>query len=227
MLRIEHYFKAAGPADGTDDANASGAHSVAAGSMAAATGANSTAIGSNAQARGDSSSAIGANSSVAAGATNSVALGAGSVADRANTVSVGAAGNQRRIVNVAAGTGANDAVNLAQMQAGDAATLSSANAFTTNQLGTLQTQVNSEFSIQDRRISKIGAMGTAMSSMAMNTAGLAGENRIGVGGGFQGGQSAFAVGYQRALNSNRASVSIGGAFTNGESSVGVGAGLSW
>ena len=45
--------------------------------------------------------------------------------------------------------------------------------------------------------------------------------------GFQGGQSAFAVGYQHAFNNNRASVSVTGSFSNGETSAGVGAGLSW
>jgi hypothetical protein len=39
----------------------------------------------------------------------------------ANTVSVGTSTNRRRIVNVAPGVGANDAVNLAQMQAAVAA----------------------------------------------------------------------------------------------------------
>jgi len=81
--------------------------------------------------------------------------------------------------------------------------------------------------MQDRRISKIGAMGTALSNMSMNTGGLAGQNRIGFGAGVQGGQAAFAVGFQHAFNGNRASVSISGSFTNGESSAGVGGGLSW
>ena len=81
--------------------------------------------------------------------------------------------------------------------------------------------------MQDRRISKIGAMGTAMSSMAMDAAGLAGENRVAVGGGFQSGQSAFAVGYQHTFNSNHANVSLSDSFASGESGVGVGVGLSW
>ncbi|HEX6603991.1 MAG TPA: hypothetical protein VF027_03815, partial [Sphingomicrobium sp.] len=49
------------------------------------------------------------------------ALGAGSLADQANTVSIGAAGSERRLVNLAAGVNATDAVNLAQMQASNAA----------------------------------------------------------------------------------------------------------
>ncbi|HTD29673.1 MAG TPA: YadA-like family protein, partial [Xanthomonadaceae bacterium] len=183
--------------------------------------------GSKAQALGVSGSAIGANSVVTADANNAVALGAGSVADQANTISVGDVGSERRIVNVAAGTSANDAVNLAQMQAGDATTLAATNAFTTNQVGALQTRVDTEFTVQDRRISRIGAMGAAFSGMAMNTAGLAGENRVGVGFGSLSGQQAISVGYQRAFNNNHASVSVGGAFSSSDSSINAGAGFSW
>jgi autotransporter adhesin len=156
-----------------------------------------------------------------------VAIGQGSTNDRANTVSVGSSTNQRQITNVAQGTQAHDAVNLQQSQAGDAATLAAANAFTTNAVGDLSARVNTEFAVQDKRISKIGAMGAAFSGMAMNTSGLAGDNRIGVGVGSLSGQNAFAVGFQRAFNNNHASVSIGGAFTNSESSISAGAGFSW
>jgi autotransporter adhesin len=50
-----------------------------------------------------------------------VALGTGSVANVADTVSVGSKSIKRRIVNVAAGVNANDAVNVAQLQAAVAA----------------------------------------------------------------------------------------------------------
>jgi autotransporter adhesin len=63
--------------------------------------------------------------------------------------------------------------------------------------------------------------------MAMNTAGADGDNRIAVGGGFQSGQSAFAVGVQHAFHGTHTTVSLSGAFSQGESSVGVGAGMSW
>jgi hypothetical protein len=131
------------------------------------------------------------------------------------------------------GDGSNrSALAFAHTDTSAAATLTSANAFTTNAVGaltddfnTFQANVDNEFQIQDRRISKIGAMGTAMSSMAMNTAGLPDENRIGVGEGLQNGQSAFAVGFQHAFH--HANVSLGCSFSSGESSVGIGAGLSW
>ena len=52
------------------------------------------------------------------------------------------------------------------------------------------------------------------------------QNRVGVGVGYQGGESALSLGYQRAL-SERATVTIGGAFSSDDSSVGGGAGFGW
>jgi trimeric autotransporter adhesin len=138
-----HYFKADGPADGSDDAAASGAQAVAAGANAEASGdqssalgsgtqasgASATAVGSQASASGSMSTAIGANAnavgnnSVALGqgasasADGSVALGQGSLATRANSVSVGSVGNERTITNVAPGVEGTDAVNVNQLNA--------------------------------------------------------------------------------------------------------------
>jgi hypothetical protein len=148
------------------------------------------------------------------------------------------AGDAQTLVAANAHADAGDATTLASANthadAGDASTLSAANAFTTDAVGalsdsfdTFRSDVNHEFDVQDRRISKIGAMGTAMSTMAMDAAGLAGENRVAVGGGFQSGQSAVALGFQHTFNNNHANVSLSGSFASGESSVGVGAGLSW
>ena len=136
----------------------------------------------------------------------------------------------------------------AHADAGDAATLASANGYTdtvavqtlnaantytdavfarfNSELDTFREDVDQRFHEQDRRIDKLAAMSGAYAGMAMNTAGLAGANRIGVGVGGQNGESALAVGYQRAIG-NRASISIGGAFGGGESSVMGGAGFSW
>jgi autotransporter adhesin len=50
-----------------------------------------------------------------------VAIGYGAVANVADTVSVGSNALKRRIVNVANGVNANDAVNLAQLQAATSA----------------------------------------------------------------------------------------------------------
>ncbi|WP_267117722.1 YadA family autotransporter adhesin, partial [Xanthomonas sacchari] len=228
---------------------------------ALAYGPNDTALGGNAQVNADGSTAVGANASISANATNAVAvgesatvtaasgtsvgqgasvsannavaIGRGSSATRANTVSVGSAGNERQISNVAAGSAATDAVNVAQMQAGDSATLSSANAYTDSRMAgwddnltKLRTDTDQRFQHLDRRIDRMGAVSAAYAGMAVNTSGLAGANRIGVGVGSQGGESALAVGYQRAIG-NRASVSLGGAFSGSEKSVSAGAGFSW
>ncbi|MDH5835178.1 YadA-like family protein [Luteimonas kalidii] len=147
---------------------------------------------------------------------------------------------------------AGDAATLESAQAhadaGDAATLVSANTYTDTvavqtlqsaneytdsrfatwdaQLDSIQRGIDDRFHRQDRRIDRQGAMAGAFAGMAMNTAGLAGRNRVGVGVGGQGGEQALAVGYQRAVG-DRASVSFGGAFSGGEKSVMGGAGFSW
>ncbi|HTA65978.1 MAG TPA: YadA-like family protein, partial [Xanthomonadaceae bacterium] len=90
-----------------------------------------------------------------------------------------------------------------------------------------ENQVNQEFSQEDKRISRIGAMGAAFAGLAQNTAGLAGANRFGLGVGGLSGQGAVAVGFQHAFDSNRASWSIGGAFSQSENSVNAGVGFSW
>jgi trimeric autotransporter adhesin len=152
--------------------------------------------------------------------------------------------NGTTISNVANGIAATDAVNKGQMDAGDAATLQSANDYTdttaTQTLASANAYTDAKFAAwndqfeavddrfrqQDRRIDRMSAMSGAYAGMAMNTAGLAGSNRVGVGVGGQGGESALAVGYQRVIG-NRASVSIGGAISGGEKSVMGGAGFSW
>jgi autotransporter adhesin len=72
----------------------------------------------------------------------------------------------------------------------------------------------------------MGSMSSAMAAAALNTAGLPGQNRVGVGFGAQNGRTAVAVSYQRLVAPN-ASVSLGGAFSGGERSVSAGAGFSW
>ncbi|HYM85234.1 MAG TPA: YadA-like family protein, partial [Pseudoxanthomonas sp.] len=229
-----------------------GAHAAGTGDTAIGAGAhvgadNSTGIGanSNISAAATNAVAIGAGSSVTAAsgtavgqgasvtANNAVALGQGSVADRANTVSVGSEGNERAITNVAAGTVATDAANVGQMQAGDTATLSAANTYTDSRFAAIdddfanfRTETDRRFLDQDRRIDRAGAMGSAMLNMATSVAGIRTENRVGVGVGFQGGEKALSIGYQRAL-SDRATITIGGAFSGDEKSVGVGAGFGW
>jgi autotransporter adhesin len=237
---------AAGPNDtalgGNAQVKADGSTAVGANTTIATAATNAVAVGESASVTTASGTAIGQAASVTA--ANAVALGQGSVASVANTVSVGSATNQRQITNVAAGVQATDAANVSQVNAAlataktytDASaqqTLQAANAYTNSVIGNqqsisnLQAQMNDQFSQVNQRLDRVGAMGAAMSQMTANTSGLAGDNRVGFGAGNYNGQGAFSVGYQRAFNSNRASVSIGASVSGSESSVGVGGGVSW
>ena len=140
-----------------------------------------------------------------------MALGNGSTNTRDNTVSVGSVGGERQITNVANGTARTDAINFGQFSDG---------------ILELRGYVDNRFRQQDERIDKLGAMGSAMSTMMASAAGIKTDNRIAVGAGFYGGESALAIGYQRAINDN-AAFTIGGSFTNDESSAGVGFGYGW
>src|SRR3546814_5859237 len=82
-------------------------------------------------------------------------------------------------------------------------------------LAAFQGEIDHRLAEQDRRIDKQGAMGAAMLNMATSAAGIRTQNRVGVGVGFQGGESALSVGYQRAI-SDRAVITIGGAFSGDE-----------
>ncbi|MGN7916881.1 YadA-like family protein [Lysobacter sp. 22409] len=161
-------------------------------------------------------------------------------------------GGGTRVSNVATGTAPTDAANVAQVQAGDAQTLASANsradagdaqtlrsantytdarmnqmlAAPTAAINELREDMNWRFNKQDERIDKLGAMTSAMVQMSASAAGLRTQNRIAVGAGFQGGEQALSIGYQRAI-SDRATVTVGGAFSDSESSAGVGVGFGW
>src|SRR5690606_26202621 len=194
-----------------------------------------------AAARGEPAAGDGGGKAVAgtaAGQGDDIAPG---TSDRDGDARAGAAsgmtaagdGQQRRITRVSEGVDDHDAANVAQVDAGDARTLDPANAYTDARFSAwednftaLRSEVDERFRHQDRRIDRMGAMSGAYAGMALNTAGLAGRNRVGVGVGAQGGEQAIAVGYQRAIGA-RASVSLGGAISGGESSVSAGAGFSW
>lgn len=186
---------------------ATGDVSIAIGDSSAASGAGSIVLGAGSSASADRSAAIGIGSF--ATAENSVALGAGALADRANTVSVGAAGSERQIANVAAGTQATDAVNLAQMRAGDAQSLAIAKAYT------------------DVRIDRVGALGAAMVGMAASASAVeSGTTRIGVAAGTYGGKHALSIGVQRRFGP-RVAMTLGGAFSGSERSGTVGVGFGF
>lgn len=209
------------PAVRTSSASASAAASTS------ATPTPSAVIGTGAVASGAGAVALG--DGAVANADNSVALGKGSVADRPNSVSVGSAGNERQLTNVAEGTADTDGVNKGQLDRG----VASANSYTDGKMGALNDsfeglrgEVDGRLRNMDRRIDRQGAMSAAMLNMATSAAGVRTDNRVGVGVGFQGGESALSVGYQRAL-SDRATVTLGGALSGDDASVGFGAGFGW
>jgi autotransporter adhesin len=200
---------------------------VGANSHIAAVATNAVAMGEGASVTAASGTALGQGAS--ATAQGAVALGQGAVADRANTVSVGSGGNERQVANVAAGTQATDAVNKGQLDSGVATAKSYADSrFNTmaDSFDVLRGDVAARLRDQDRRIDRQGAMSAAMLNMATSAAGIRTQNRIGAGVGFQNGESALSVGYQRAF-SELATLTIGGAFSRDDSSVGVGAGFGW
>lgn len=166
--------------------------------------------------------------------------------DSKSTLTLGGA-NGTQIRNVANGVAANDAATKGQMDAADAATLasanqytdvtatrtlSSANSYTDQRFQTLSDQftdftneIENRLSRHDERLDKVGAMSSAMMSMAINAANThSPRGRVAVGAGWQNGESALSVGYAKPIG-NRASFSIGGAFTDDESSAGIGFGL--
>ncbi|WP_439287316.1 YadA family autotransporter adhesin, partial [Lonepinella sp. BR2357] len=171
------------------------------GDGAKATGKNSSAFGHNAIANADNSTAIGANAQ--ATAPNSVALGANSVANEANTVSVGSAGHERRITNVADGVNPTDAVNKRQLD-----------------------KVSSDLHRTDRKLRAGIAGAVAVANIPQVT--KPGGSVVGLGVGNYNGQSAVAVGYSRASESNKVIIKMSaGATTQGDYNVGAGIGYQW
>jgi autotransporter adhesin len=139
------------------------------------------------------------------------------------------------VKNVAAGTAGTDAVNVTQLDqaittaksysdAGDVKTLSSANTYTDQRISQLNSALDDRFHKVDQRIDRTGAMGTAMSQMAMAGAGAAEGGRVAAGVGLQGSAGAVAVGFAAPVG-ERGHVNFGGAFSTGTAT--VGAGFGW
>lgn len=159
-----------------------------------------------------------------------------------------------RIHNVAWGEAPTDAVNVEQMElndqmvlagvrklheagqdyadAGDATTLRAANAYTDARVSAMlqpkldefRHDVWSRMEMTDQRINRIGALGTAMTQMAVNASnGSSHRGRLAVGVGYTEGKKAMSVGYGRRIG--RSSFSLGAAFSGSESSLGAGMGF--
>ena len=236
-------------------ASATGENSVAIGTNTVVTGHRSTAVGVGNQVSGNGSGAFGdpntvsGNGSYVVGndnkvtgdntfvlgnnvdtqAKNAVVLGNDSASDRDNTVSVGAKGKERQIIHVADAFEDTDAVNYQQLKAAEKST----NNYTNERVNALNSAFNDyrmeteqRFHKVDERFNRQGAMTAAMMNMSSSAASVKGQNRVGVGAGFQGQEQAVSIGYQRIINDNT-SLTIGGAFTKEESSGGVGVGFGW
>lgn len=235
---------------------ASGASGTATGAYSMAVGQGSSVYGQQSWATYDGASAYGAYSwADTPGATaigtysyvsglNSVALGANSYAGEDNTVSIGAVGSERRIVNVADGVGETDGVNVRQLTASSAATLSAANAYsdarsaaalsaanayTDERFNALDVVLDRRLGDMDDDLRRVGAMSAALAVMAGNTAGqgTGAANRLVVGVGGYGGEGALSVGYSRTITPYTA-VNIGVSATSGGGSMGGGSlGFAW
>ncbi|RPE81582.1 ESPR-type extended signal peptide-containing protein [Vulcaniibacterium tengchongense] len=135
------------------------------------------------------------------------------------------------IQNVGNGVKDTDAANVGQLNE----RLQQAKEYTDSRFNALQSDfdsfrqdVDQRFGEVDKRIDRMSAISAAYAGMAINTAGLPGRNRLGVGIGAQNGKEAMAVGYQRVFGrQGNVSVSIGGAFSGNETSVSAGAGFGW
>ncbi|KUY78021.1 adhesin [Burkholderia cepacia] len=145
-----------------NSALASGNNSTALGFQASSAGGAAVAVGNGANASGSHGVALGVNAS--ASHTDSVALGAGAATDRNNSVSVGSSTLRRQITNVAAGTADNDAVNVAQMNAG-LSTTNAAIAATNLNVSSLSTGLSSTNST-------VAGLSTGLSSTSSTVAGL-------------------------------------------------------
>ena len=86
-------------------------------------------------------------------------------------------------------------------------------------------ETDRRFRGQDRRISRTGALSSAMVQMTANAAnGHGARGRLAVGAGFQDGERALSVGYGKRIGA-RASFTLGGAFSGSERSAGIGFGV--
>ena len=196
---------AADNTSGRNSAKASGKDSTAMGYGSEANGDHSTALGNNAKANAVRSTAIGHNAD--AKASGSVALGEGSVAKEENTVSVGDIGHERRITNVQDPKNLTDAANK---------------RYVDNSISS----VRSELKQTDRKLR--GGIAGAVAMANIPTTNRAGGTMVGIGVGSFKGQSAVAVGVNRASDSNRVHFKMSGsATTSGDYAVGAGMGYQW
>ena len=189
------------PIDTTTGAIASGAGSTAYGRGAISSGDNSVAFGQNAVSIGTNGASLGTGALVTA--SGGVALGANSVADRANTVSVGSAGSERQITNVAAGTASTDAVNVQQLNTA------------LSGIGSANDAINARINGMDTRLSRVGAMASAISGLSPLPYDPKAPFQLLLGVGDYSGQQAVALGASYYVNDSMA-FNLGFSLSGGE-----------
>jgi trimeric autotransporter adhesin len=122
------------------------------------------------------------------------------------------------------------------MQSADAAVLVAANNYTNSQIAAVVINVAGfedkldAFELQvaglDKRVDQVGAMSAAMAQMTAAASGNDKDNRLAVGLGNYGGQTAFALGFQRTVSDN-VTISFGAAFDGDKTATGAGASFGW
>ena len=229
--------------------------SLAAGMGSAATGHVSTAVGPNAQASGRASSAFGNNAqaqqdnatavgSATVAQRNGTAVGAGSAAG-VNGTALGVNANATHTNSVAIGantrtTGSNQVAmgyrQVTQVADGRVAQ-GSTDAVNGGQLWNLQqslddrwVQIDRRLERTDKRVDGVCAMGQAQSQVAMSASAINKRNRLAMGAGHCGGQTALSLGYVRDLTTpggSPSAFSIGVSSTGSQTSIGVGWAIGW
>ena len=190
---------------GSGSTYAGGSNATAIGGSTKATKANTTAVGQGSEATAKGATAIGQGAK--ATGENAVAIGTGSVADEAHTVSVGSQGNERRITNVAAGKNPTDAANVGQINAAE-------------------NRMNNKLGKLDKKLRGGVASAVAVANIPQVT--IPGASMVALGVGNYKGQSAVAVGYSRASDSNRVIIKMtAGASTQRDYTFGAGIGYQW
>ena len=190
---------------GSGSTYAGGSNATAIGGSTKATKANTTAVGQGSEATAKGATAIGQGAK--ATGENAVAIGTGSVAGEANTVSVGSQGNERRITNVAAGKNPTDAANVGQINAAE-------------------NRMNNKLGKLDKKLRGGVASAVAVANIPQVT--IPGASMVALGVGNYKGQSAVAVGYSRASDSNRVIIKMtAGASTQRDYTFGAGIGYQW
>ena len=141
-----------------------------------------------------------------------------------NTIELTGAGNGAPVTvsNVAAGVVSSDAVNVGQLNTGLADTLSSAKAYTDNQIA----QVNLNLS-NDRRNAD-GGVASAMATSQIPQPMDAGASMVGLGIATWEGQQAFAVGLSHAMDNGRVVFKAAGTYnSSGQGGAAAGVGIQF